>query len=1476
MLKRTSFPKSTITIGLLIVAMVCLAVSGRSQTAAANTGKEVVAYFAQWGVYGRDYHVKDIVTSGSAEKITIINYAFGHIKDGECIMTTQLGVMDAYADYQKSYSAAESVDGVADSWSQDLRGNFNQLKKLKAMYPHIRVLISLGGWTWSGDMSDAALTPQSRQQAVASCIDIYINGNLPVADGAGGLGAAAGVFDGIDIDWEYPATAGLPSNTYRPEDTENFTLLLEEFRTQLDAIDPNLMLTIATGAGVDKYELIELDQIHQHLDYINLMTYDFHGAWENTTNFHAPLYASNDDPATYPQSEYNIHSTVQGFLNGGVPAEKLIIGIPFYGRGWNGVTNSNNGLYQAAGGGAPATYEAEVEDYKVLKNFAGQTFRDPITRAFWKFDGNTFWSYDDEQVISEKMAYINANGLAGAMAWALDGDDSDGTLMSAIHDGLGNTTPPPPTPVPPTPTATADPNVIPTATTPPTGYTAPVWVNGTVYTGGDVVSHNGYEWRAKWWTNSDEPGTTGEYGVWEQLQPCGTPPTATPEPTSEPTTQPTSEPTTQPTNEPPTPTATTPVGGSCTSPQYVAGTSYATGDIVQNVGNEYQCTVGGWCSSSAAWAYEPGVGAHWQQAWSLVGACNVNPTPTSEPTAEPTIQPTTEPTVGPTTQPTIEPTTEPTVQPTPTTQPTPSPTSQPPTGHAACRPAGLYTTAGVDVPYCTVYDGDGREDLDVNHNRRVIGYFTSWRDGSNGQPAYLASDIPWDKVTHINYAFAHIDDNNQVSVGQEYPGNSATDMTWPGVAGAEMDPEFAYNGHFNLLSKYKKQHPHVKTLISIGGWAETGGYFDANGDRVDNGGFYTMTTNPDGSVNTAGINAFSASAVNFIRTYGFDGVDIDYEYPTSMQMSGNPLDFAYADSMRGDLMQSYVVLMRTLREKLDIASEQDGQHYMLTIAAPSSGYLLRGMETFQVTQYLDYVNIMTYDLHGAWNQYVGHNAALFDTGEDAELAAANVYGTAQYGGLGYLNTDWAYHYFRGSMPSGRINIGIPYYTRGWQAVEGGTNGLWGTASLPSQDECPDGTGIGTSLCGYGAVGIDNLWHDLDQNEEELGAGSNPMWHAKNLENGIVGSYLSSYGLDPNGNPDHALTGTYNRFYDAGAEAAWLWNDDKDVFLSIEDEQSMAAKVQYVIDNEIGGVMFWELAGDYDYDSANGEYFMGDTLTSVASAMFANATPYGIQMSNRPIPPTAVDLSVEITSFKIGDQNYPINPKIRITNNTGAMLAGGTTFEFDIPTSAPDNAKDQSGAGLTVIESGHSGNNIGGLTGDFHRVAFSLPSWQTLADGETFELDFVYYLPISGPSNYTVAINGTTYALSSEHPDLPLADLSSGGGGGGGTSCADAGIDPSIVNEYPNWTAGDHANGNDLMQHNGEVYRAKWWTNSMPGSDDSWEFVCSVGSSSQAAAALAPTVVALRGRGSAETDLPLLFGLLGALLCGTAIVVQRER
>ncbi|MEF2277404.1 glycosyl hydrolase family 18 protein [Deinococcus sp. YIM 134068] len=401
----------------------------------ATGGYRRVGYFTQWSIYSRNYRLADVQRSGAAATLTHLNYAFGGISpDLTCTVTAQ-GKSDAFADYGKAFTAAESVDGVGDTWDQRLRGNFNQLRELKARNPGLRVLISLGGWTWSREFSDVALTDASRRKFVQSCVDLYINGNLPVSDGAGGPGAAAGVFDGIDIDWEYPASEGLPGNIVRPEDTRNFTLLLEEFRRQLG---PGRLLTAALPAAPSKIAKLEVANIARSLDLMNVMTYDFRGAWAATgpTNFHSNLYPSPADPGSGEERTYSVDTAVTAYLRAGAPAGKLVVGLPFYGRGWTGVTNANGGLYQRATGAARGTVEAGYEDYKVLKNAPGTVFRDPTTRQMWKFDGSTFWSYDDPQVIADKTAYIKQRGLGGAMIWSLDGDDATATLSKAVAAGL--------------------------------------------------------------------------------------------------------------------------------------------------------------------------------------------------------------------------------------------------------------------------------------------------------------------------------------------------------------------------------------------------------------------------------------------------------------------------------------------------------------------------------------------------------------------------------------------------------------------------------------------------------------------------------------------------------------------------------------------------------------------------------------------------------------------------------------------------------------------------------------------------------------------------------------------------------------------------------------------------------------------------------------------------------------------------------
>ena len=405
-----------------------------------TTGKRVIGYFTQWGIYGRNYRVKNIDSSGSAAGLTHINYAFGNVRNNRC----EVGVTqpsdantgaggDAFADYSKAFSASESVSGSADTWDQPLRGNWNQLKQLKAKHPGLKALISLGGWTWSRGFSSAA-RPENRQAFVASCIDAYIRGNLPVTDGAGGTAAALGVFDGIDIDWEYPVACGIACGA--PEDNANFTALLAEFRRQLDAVRPGLLLTVAVGAGIDKIRVTNPGAYHPYLDYINVMTYDFHGAWDPRTNHHSALFNAAADPSTGDQLQYNSNDAIEAFIARGVPASKLNLGIGFYGRGWNGVGGGNNGMYQTASGAAAGTYEAGIEDWKVLKNLGWPTYTDATAGATWAYNGSTLWSYDTPANVTRKMGYVKAQGLGGAFFWEFSGDDAQGTLSRSISDGL--------------------------------------------------------------------------------------------------------------------------------------------------------------------------------------------------------------------------------------------------------------------------------------------------------------------------------------------------------------------------------------------------------------------------------------------------------------------------------------------------------------------------------------------------------------------------------------------------------------------------------------------------------------------------------------------------------------------------------------------------------------------------------------------------------------------------------------------------------------------------------------------------------------------------------------------------------------------------------------------------------------------------------------------------------------------------------
>ena len=351
----------------------------------------IVGYYPAWSNPTRDGLASDL----PGDQLTHIIYAFGSIdpKTHTCI----------YGD--------ENVD----------KFHFKSLRQLKQKYPHLKILIALGGAAHSGDFSDMAADDQLRRKFVKSCLDLY-------------MGTYSELIDGIDMDWEFP---GVGEGT-RSADKQNFTLLMKEFRRQLDDLEQqkkrSYLLTAAVPAGLWLIQNYELKELSALLDWFNLMTYDFSGAWSKATNFTAPLYQAKEDPF----SDNNVDATVQAYLKAGVLPHKITLGIPFYGRGWTTATTDNHGLYQqlARGkvSGTAYTYQNLVDNYIGKNNFV----------RYWNYGAKVPWlynpaervfiTYEDPDSIEYKADYVAEHYLGGAMIWHLTSDD--GTLLRTLYERL--------------------------------------------------------------------------------------------------------------------------------------------------------------------------------------------------------------------------------------------------------------------------------------------------------------------------------------------------------------------------------------------------------------------------------------------------------------------------------------------------------------------------------------------------------------------------------------------------------------------------------------------------------------------------------------------------------------------------------------------------------------------------------------------------------------------------------------------------------------------------------------------------------------------------------------------------------------------------------------------------------------------------------------------------------------------------------
>lgn len=430
-------------LGVLLLGLFSYLPSAPAQKA--TDGRVIGGYFEEWDVRYSGYTMASLEKSGVAGKLTHLIYAFGNVTPG---MSPVCAIADAKAAWQNETILA--LDGKP--FPGPVYGNFAGILELKKLHPRLKTLISLGGQ--AGDVSgftSAAASPAERRSLVASCIDLFIRGHL-----APGV-QAAGLFDGFNIDWEFPLAA----------DRGNFTALLHEFRTQLDELGRSTghhyVLTFDSPANPQKYANIDLKAAADEVDFLTIDGYDYATPGEKITNASSALHNSPSDPLR--NQARAIDDTLQAYLKAGVPADKYTMGMPLYAVGWNGVPAGNHGLYRSAEGPAPVlladgsglcptqstTAPAPGCDTILTPGFVTDATLSQLMRRsdaqFW-YDAQregatlyltgsrTFYTFDNLRSVAAKTSYIRQHKLRGAYVWALNDDDSSATITKAIATGL--------------------------------------------------------------------------------------------------------------------------------------------------------------------------------------------------------------------------------------------------------------------------------------------------------------------------------------------------------------------------------------------------------------------------------------------------------------------------------------------------------------------------------------------------------------------------------------------------------------------------------------------------------------------------------------------------------------------------------------------------------------------------------------------------------------------------------------------------------------------------------------------------------------------------------------------------------------------------------------------------------------------------------------------------------------------------------
>jgi chitinase len=345
--------------------------------------------------FARSFRVIGYVTRSTkiesidAHLVTHLNYAFAKVRGDDSVFL-------------------ENPDDAA---------TIARLRALKTINPQLKVILSIGGWgaEW---FSDAALTAESRCRFASSAIELMRQNDL----------------DGLDIDWEYPGQQG-GNARFRREDKENFTLLLRDLRRELDVLSDGrglkgaerYTLSIATGGG-QYFQFTQMDRVHKSVDWINVMTYDFAAGWSPATGHHAALFGTGP---------ISTQAFVAQHLAAGIPRDKIVVGVPFYGKTWRWVNRkSTTGISEPFDLFSGDISYSDLQ-LQFLNDPRYQHGWDTAAKApyLWDPELGTFVSYDDPRSMAEKARFVKQQRLGGVMYWEHN-NDPDQSLLTTLYTTL--------------------------------------------------------------------------------------------------------------------------------------------------------------------------------------------------------------------------------------------------------------------------------------------------------------------------------------------------------------------------------------------------------------------------------------------------------------------------------------------------------------------------------------------------------------------------------------------------------------------------------------------------------------------------------------------------------------------------------------------------------------------------------------------------------------------------------------------------------------------------------------------------------------------------------------------------------------------------------------------------------------------------------------------------------------------------------